>query len=294
MGEAIFNRNGDGLLTGQGSQNEPSLLQLSPLMDKENFRDLISRVAALGPPGLVLTAAIGASGYAGAAALTTALATLGGPLGMLGGIAILGLLTILSQAIGAYGFDVVFDAVIEELARLGQTKKQVYREIADYPIPDFAKKWVKDAVESKVDSLSQSAPESCALPLYFIDTLNPDMDKICYLIKATTYPRNKAKRFVDRIALTEKLGNGNLVGVRLEPVDEVEIAYLDPEKRCFISPTNALARNQIYKLKEYGGKEDRRRIEIITEISRGFWFGALKGDDSCDSQEEIVSVVYGY
>ena len=120
------------------------------------------------------------------------------------------------------------------------------------------------------------------------------MDKICYLIKASSYPRGKAKRFVDRIALTDKLGNGNLVGVRLETVDEVEIAYLDPEKRSFVSPTNALADNQIYKLKEYGGKDQRCRIKIITEVARGFWLGAIKGDDLSNAQEEIVSVVYGY
>lgn len=53
---------------------------------------LVSKIAALGVPGLVLLVAMSATGYAGAAALTTALAALGGPLGMLGGIAVLGLL----------------------------------------------------------------------------------------------------------------------------------------------------------------------------------------------------------
>ena len=46
---------------------------------------LLDKIAALGVPGVVLAVAMETTGYVGAAALTTALATLGGPLGMLGG-----------------------------------------------------------------------------------------------------------------------------------------------------------------------------------------------------------------
>ena len=45
---------------------------------------LVSKIAALGIPGLVLVTAIGATGLAGGAAITTALAALG-PGGILGG-----------------------------------------------------------------------------------------------------------------------------------------------------------------------------------------------------------------
>ena len=51
------------------------------MMDK-----IVSKVAALGVPGLVLVIAINATGLAGGAAITTALAALG-PGGMKGGIA---------------------------------------------------------------------------------------------------------------------------------------------------------------------------------------------------------------
>lgn len=61
-----------------------------------------------------------------------------------------------------------------------------------------------------------------------------------------------------------------------------------------MSSANALTSNQAYKLKERGDKEERSQIEIIAEVSRGYWFGVLKEDDSCESQEQIVSVVYGY
>ena len=51
---------------------------------------LVNKIVALGVPGLVLLIAMHLTGFAGAAALTAALASLGGPLGMLGGLAVLG------------------------------------------------------------------------------------------------------------------------------------------------------------------------------------------------------------
>lgn len=43
---------------------------------------IVDKIAALGVPGLVLLVAMAFTGWAGAAALTTALAALGGSLGM--------------------------------------------------------------------------------------------------------------------------------------------------------------------------------------------------------------------
>ena len=48
------------------------------------------KIAALGIPGLVLLVAMAGSGFSGRAAIVVALATLGGPLGMLGGISFWG------------------------------------------------------------------------------------------------------------------------------------------------------------------------------------------------------------
>ncbi|MDP3486811.1 MAG: hypothetical protein Q8S19_02620 [Bacillota bacterium] len=45
---------------------------------------LVTKIVALGVPGLILVVAMGVSGWAGGAAITVALA--GGPFGMLGGI----------------------------------------------------------------------------------------------------------------------------------------------------------------------------------------------------------------
>ncbi|MGB3405604.1 MAG: hypothetical protein WBA77_23180 [Microcoleaceae cyanobacterium] len=95
---------------------------------------IVDKIAALGVPGLVLLVAMGVSGWAGAAAITTALAMLGGPFGMLGGIAVLGILGLISQGIAEYGFEKIFQAVIDELLKNGKSRADIGREIMSYPI----------------------------------------------------------------------------------------------------------------------------------------------------------------
>ena len=74
---------------------------------------IVSKIAALGVPGLVLTVAIGATGLAGGAAITTALAAIG-PGGMIGGLVTLGVIGLISEGISKYGVDAIFSAVVKE------------------------------------------------------------------------------------------------------------------------------------------------------------------------------------
>src|SRR4051794_18370219 len=55
----------------------------------KTFAKMIDLLAAAGVPGLVLLAAMAISGFSGGAAITVALASLGGPAGMIGGIGFL-------------------------------------------------------------------------------------------------------------------------------------------------------------------------------------------------------------
>lgn len=100
---------------------------------------VISKVAALGVPGLVLLIAMGATGLAGGAAITTALAALG-PFGILGGIATLGVIGLVSQGITEYGFDAIFTGVIKELYKKGETKESILKKIQGYPISKALKR----------------------------------------------------------------------------------------------------------------------------------------------------------
>jgi len=109
---------------------------------------IVATVAGLGIPGLVLLVAVSASGFSGAAALTTALAALGGPLGMLGGIALLGVLVVMFRGISKYGFDKIYEAVIKNLLEKGETKDSILEKIENYPISKDLKRKLKELLEN--------------------------------------------------------------------------------------------------------------------------------------------------
>ena len=66
--------------------------------------ELVKKIAAFGLPGVVLMIAMSATGLAGGAALTTALAALG-PFGMIGGIVLLATIGLLSDNIAELGYE---------------------------------------------------------------------------------------------------------------------------------------------------------------------------------------------
>ncbi|NER81129.1 MAG: hypothetical protein F6K42_16495 [Leptolyngbya sp. SIO1D8] len=105
---------------------------------------IVDKVAALGVPGLVLLVAMAVTGWAGAAAITTALALLGGPFGMLGGIAVLGILGLMSQGLTEYGLEKIFQAVVEEFRKQGKSKSDIEKEVTSYPISKDLKLKIKD------------------------------------------------------------------------------------------------------------------------------------------------------
>lgn len=107
---------------------------------------IVSKIAALGVPGLILFMAIEATGFYGAAAMTTALAALD-PGGMIGGIATLGVIGLISQGISQYGFDVIYTAVVKELYKRGETKESIVNKINKYPVSKTLKLQLKDTLE---------------------------------------------------------------------------------------------------------------------------------------------------
>ena len=105
------------------------------------------KVAALGVPGLILIIAMGATGYVGAAAVTTALAALG-PGGMVGGVAFLGVTGLLSDAIAKNGVDAVFSAVVAELYKRGESKETLLEKVDKYPVSKDLKRKLKEKIEA--------------------------------------------------------------------------------------------------------------------------------------------------
>lgn len=107
---------------------------------------IISKVAALGVPGLILVVAMAATGLTGAAALTAALAALG-PGGMIGGIVLLGVAGLVAQGLTEFGFDAIFTGVVKELYKKGETKESLMAKINDYPVSKSLKRKLKEELE---------------------------------------------------------------------------------------------------------------------------------------------------
>ena len=101
---------------------------------------VVQKLVALGTPALVLLLAVSASGFAGGAAIVSALAVLGGPWGMLGGIALLSLIALILDALSRFGLECLFAGVVDGLLAKGRTVDQIRREVQSYPISGSMKR----------------------------------------------------------------------------------------------------------------------------------------------------------
>jgi hypothetical protein len=107
--------------------------------------EVVRKLAALGLPGVLLVVTMAATGLTGAAAITAALAALGGPFGMLGGIGLLGVATLLADALGRYSIDGILIGVYTERLRT-ESRESLCREIHDLPISDDLKHRLRDII----------------------------------------------------------------------------------------------------------------------------------------------------
>ena len=109
--------------------------------------DIGRKIASLGTPAIAFAVAAsiaGGTGLAGGAVITTALAMLGGPLGMVGGLLSLGVLTIIADAVSKYGIEAVLGTTFQKRIEQGITVEQVYKEIDEL--------WLSDEIKFKIKS----------------------------------------------------------------------------------------------------------------------------------------------
>ncbi|WP_075831771.1 hypothetical protein [Deinococcus marmoris] len=125
---------------------------------------IIDKIAALGIPGLILLVMISISGFAGAAAITSSLAILGGPFGMLGGIAVLGIIGLISRSITKYGFENLLMATAMRLIEKGHTREEVIEAINRLLISRDLKnriiKIIEDAFRKLTNGDKDAEPQS--------------------------------------------------------------------------------------------------------------------------------------
>ena len=95
------------------------------------FDECVKKLAGFGVPGLVLLLAIDATGLAGAAAITAALAAIG-PGGIVGGVATLVLAGLVMESIAEFGVDEIYAAVIKDLYSKGETEESIRSKIQKF------------------------------------------------------------------------------------------------------------------------------------------------------------------
>ena len=111
-------------------------------------------IAGLGTPGLVLIIMLAASPSVGGPAIAASLAALG-PFGMLGGIAMLGVLEIISRALAEFGVDNFFHRVLAKLIERGETCEGILEKIDEYPISIELKQNLERKFKEVIEKFSQ-------------------------------------------------------------------------------------------------------------------------------------------
>ena len=96
--------------------------------------EIVNKLAGLGVAGLVLVGLVATSSYAGAVAITTSLAFLGGFFGMIGGAVALTLIAGVSSMIAKVGVETLAKAVVKKLKESGRSESSIIQEINNFPM----------------------------------------------------------------------------------------------------------------------------------------------------------------
>lgn len=108
--------------------------------------EIVTKIVALGLPGIVLLITMATTGLTGAAAITAALAMLG-PGGMLGGIAFLGVIGLASDSLSKYGLSEILKAVYLERYKNGENREKMFSEIDSLWISTDLKRELKESLD---------------------------------------------------------------------------------------------------------------------------------------------------
>ncbi|MFS0517034.1 hypothetical protein ACEYW6_20270 [Nostoc sp. UIC 10607] len=104
--------------------------------------EIVKKLAGLGLPGVILVILTVTSGGSSAAIAAT-LTALGGPFGVVGGIALLGLITVVGDAVAGYGLESIVKAIYKERSK-NESVQVLLKEIKDLPITEELKLKLKN------------------------------------------------------------------------------------------------------------------------------------------------------
>lgn len=256
-------------------------------MKKDSFwNQLISSIAGLGIPGLVLLVVMSSTGFAGAAALTSALAAMGGPMGMLGGIAVLGVLSMMAKGLAAYGLDAIFYAVVDELEKRGIRGEDIVEYVDGLRfLPTFIKRIINDMIRARYSGEEEGFNRPRTLRSFVSPAHDLEVGALVELreLHSSTFQMIRILEIVSDVSWKGRIEGDESSGI-------VNVLFMENALREFVSPTRSLTLGESYHLPVWqSGQMSLVLIEVM--VDDGFWLGIVLG---AGGEEEIVNVVYHY
>jgi hypothetical protein len=122
--------------------------------------EIVKKLAGLGLPGIILVILTVTSAGSNAA-IVGALTALGGPFGIVGGIGLLGLITVVGDTVAGYGIEAVLKAIYNERSKT-ESVRFLLKEIKDLPISEELKLKLKNELSPEViiDTEEVQAPKT--------------------------------------------------------------------------------------------------------------------------------------
>ncbi|MBR8837982.1 MAG: hypothetical protein DSM106950_29280 [Stigonema ocellatum SAG 48.90 = DSM 106950] len=122
--------------------------------------EIVKKLAGLGLPGVILVILTVTSGGS-SAAVAAAITALGGPFGIVGGIAVLGLITVVGDTLAKYGIESVLKAIYTERSKT-ESVRFLLKEIKDLPITEELKLKLKNELspENFTETQEVEIPET--------------------------------------------------------------------------------------------------------------------------------------
>ncbi|MCF2150423.1 hypothetical protein IQ276_029155 [Desmonostoc muscorum LEGE 12446] len=119
--------------------------------------EIVKKLAGLGLPGIFLVILAATSGGS-SAAVAAAITALGGPFGIVGGIALLGLVTVVGDTIAGYGIEAILKAVYTERSKT-ESLRFLLKEIKDLPISEELKLRLKNELSPQATAYTEVTDE---------------------------------------------------------------------------------------------------------------------------------------
>ncbi|MBX9256327.1 hypothetical protein H1Q63_20780 [Desmonostoc muscorum CCALA 125] len=119
--------------------------------------EIVKKLAGLGLPGIFLVILAATSGGS-SAAVAAAITALGGPFGIVGGIALLGLVTVVGDTIAGYGIEAILKAVYTERSKT-ESLRFLLKEIKDLPISEELKLRLKNELSPQATAYTEVSEE---------------------------------------------------------------------------------------------------------------------------------------